>query len=366
MQKTSLVWLLTLALAGCSASQPAQPSTTPQAEVSTPPATARSAAALPTATLTPTTALAPSSTALPAPTPPAIEPLFSYPIRTAGRAPGDGFFIRHSYASENTWYNPGYWHTGEDWYALSGDTAGAQVAAIAAGTVVYSGANYPGRVVILQHADGLYSMYGHLDPALSAAPGQQLAQGALIGTVLRRGDDVPNHLHFELRSFLTTELVNGDAPRYAFRCGRGCPPGPGYWPIAAPELPDGLGWLNPTHAIGRRLLPAGASSIAIVPTRPISPSVTLWSAPPGAAEPQALGMLELRPGARFPLLQVQAGPDRPAATSALAYRLWYSIRLPDGREGWVQAAVPTPFEQGSDGRAASVRFNLLPAGAAPE
>jgi hypothetical protein len=41
-------------------------------------------------------------------------PVFTYPIGWPGELPGDGFQIRHGYATENTWYNPGYWHTGED------------------------------------------------------------------------------------------------------------------------------------------------------------------------------------------------------------------------------------------------------------
>ncbi len=119
---------------------------------------------------------------------PRAVPYFSYPIGIPGRSLGDGFFIRHGTPVENTWYNPGYWHTGEDWYAIEGDTAGAQVLAIADGEVVYAGANYPGRVVIVRHADDLYSMYGHLDPALNVRVGQRIARGELIGTVLRRGD----------------------------------------------------------------------------------------------------------------------------------------------------------------------------------
>lgn len=34
-------------------------------------------------------------------------PDFGYPITLPGRAPGASFLIRHSYACENTWYNPG-------------------------------------------------------------------------------------------------------------------------------------------------------------------------------------------------------------------------------------------------------------------
>ena len=107
-------------------SAPVPPSLTP-AERPTAPATA-----------------APSPNAAPAPP----SSLFSYPIGVPGEPLGDGFFIRDGAEVENTWYNPGYWHTGEDWYAVAGDTAGAHVYAIADGAVVYVGGNYPGRVVI--------------------------------------------------------------------------------------------------------------------------------------------------------------------------------------------------------------------------
>jgi murein DD-endopeptidase MepM/ murein hydrolase activator NlpD len=291
--------------------------------------------------------------------------LLSYPIGTPGKPLGDGFFIRHGYAVENTWYNPGYWHTGEDWYVIEGDTAGARVYAIADGAVVYAGANYPGRVVIVRHADDLYSMYGHLDPALKVQVNQQLARGDLIGTVLRRGDATPNHLHFEVRTFVTTGEVNGAQPRYPFRCGASCPPGPGYWPISAPDHPSALGWRNPVHVIARRMSPQAPSGAVVVATRPISASVTLWPAPPGTGAPQSTGELKLQPGQRYPLLEVRAGAEDSDETSALAYQLWYRIQLPDRRDSWVQAAVPSAFETGSNGRPSSVYFNFLPAIEAP-
>jgi murein DD-endopeptidase MepM/ murein hydrolase activator NlpD len=295
--------------------------------------------------------------------------LFSYPIGTPGKPLGDGFFIRHGAGVENTWYNPGYWHTGEDWYAIDGDTAGALVYAIADGEVVYAGANYPGRVVIVRHLGDLFSMYGHLDPALSVRVGQQVARGELIGTVLRRGDETPNHLHFEVRIFLTAREVNGSAPRYGFRCGVNCPPGPGYWPIDAPDLPADRGWRNPTHVIAWRMFPAEAGSPSgrvIVASQPVSQSVILWSAPPDTAMRTALGMVDLMPGEHFSLQDVYAGAENTRQTSALGYQLWYQIQLPDGRNGWVQAAIPSAFETGSDGRPSSVYFNLYPiTGATP-
>jgi murein DD-endopeptidase MepM/ murein hydrolase activator NlpD len=278
-----------------------------------------------------------------------------------GKPFGDGFFIRHTAQAENTWYNPGYWHTGEDWYAIRGDTAGARVYAVADGEVVYAGANYPGRVIIVRHAPDLYSMYGHLDPNLNVQAGQSVKRGDVLGSVLRRGDETPNHLHFEIRTFLTAREVNGAAPRYPFRCGQNCPPGPGYWPIDAPDLPSDLGWYNPTHVINRRMQPEGATGEVVVASRPASDTITLWSAPPGDTARMALGELRLQAGQRLTLLSVHTGPEDTRETSALAYQLWYQIELPDHRRGWVQAATPSTFETGSDSRPSSVYFNFYPA-----
>ncbi len=332
----------------------------PTGVLTTPTAT-RPAQPTPSPTARPTATPSPQPATLPAPTtPPTASPLgvlaYSYPIGSPGRSPGDGFFIRHGYTAENTWYNPGYRHTGEDWYAIEGDTAGAEVYAISDGEVVYAGANYPGRVVIVRHPGDLFSMYGHLDPALAVGVGQRVPRGDVLGTVLFRGDKTPNHLHFEVRTFLTAREVNGEAPRYGFRCGVRCPPGPGYWPIDAPDHPGALGWRNPTHVINRRMLPEGALGQVVVATRPVSPSVSLWSAPVG----QAGDELALHAGDRYALLEVWAGPEDTRETSASSYRLWYRIRLADGRDGWVQAAVPSTFETGADGRPSSVYFNFLP------
>lgn len=295
-------------------------------------------------------------------TPVALQ--YSYPIGLPGRPLGDGFVIRHGVGLENSWYAPGNWHTGEDWYAQEGDTGGATVYAVAAGEVVYAGANYPGRVVIVRHDDGLYAMYGHLDPALLITAGERVARGQPLGVVLtQRNARAPSHLHFELRSFLTAREVNGEAPRYDYRCGINCPPGPGYWPISAPDLPGDRGWSIPTHVVARRMRadPSGLFGAAIVATRPVSTSLALWSAPPDDASRRELAAIELQPGAQLPLLDVWAGAEAPRATSALAYGLWYRVRVVDGQEGWLQAAVPLALETGADGRPSSVGFNLFPA-----
>lgn len=292
---------------------------------------------------------------------------FSYPSGLPGRVLGDGFLVRHGYATENTWYLPGYWHAGEDWYTAAGDAAGTGVYAAGAGEVVFAGSNYPGRVVIVRHAPELFSMYGHLDYALSVAEGDVVERGQLLGTILARTDGrAPSHLHFEMRTFFTTPEVNGEAPRYGFACGFGCPPGPGYWPIDAPEHPSAMGWRNPTHVINRRAWPGGATAgVDVVVSTTAQGDAPLWDDPGDDAGAAPIADVPLRAGDRYPLLAVEVGAEEGDGTSAEAYRVWYRIVLPEGAEGWVQAAVPSMNDAGSDGRASSVRFDFVPAVAAP-
>jgi murein DD-endopeptidase MepM/ murein hydrolase activator NlpD len=292
------------------------------------------------------------------------EPAFSYPMGLPDRPPGDGMLIRHGYATENTWYNPGWWHTGEDWYLADGESAGLAVSAVAAGEVVFAGSEYPGLVVIVAHPDGLYSMYGHLDYALAVAAGDVVERGQRLGTLLARTDGrAPSHLHFELRTFLTTPEVNGAAPRYGVGCGYECPPGPGYWPIDAPEHPSALGWRNPTHAINARAFPNGEppAEAEVVVAAGGAGEVEWWSAPADEDGATPIGSLPLLAGERYPLLGVATGPEASEWTSAEAYRLWYRVAGSRGDEGWVRAAVPSAVETGGDGRPSAVGLALLPA-----
>ena len=48
----------------------------------------------------------------------------SLPIGWPDEPAGRGFRIGHGFQTENTWYLPGYWHCGEDWYSVDQDTAG--------------------------------------------------------------------------------------------------------------------------------------------------------------------------------------------------------------------------------------------------
>jgi murein DD-endopeptidase MepM/ murein hydrolase activator NlpD len=290
-------------------------------------------------------------------------PAWSYPMGVPGRPLGDGLLVRHGYATENTWYNPGWLHTGEDWYLPEAETGGMGVYAAAAGEVVFAGSEYPGLVVIVEHPGGLYSMYGHLDYALAVEAGQSVERGQLLGSILTRGDGLaPSHLHFEIRIFFTTPEVNGNVPRYGVGCGFDCPPGPGYWPIDAPEHPSGMGWRNPTHVINRRSWPGGVPEGTEVVVSVTAPETTpLWSAPEDVEGAERVGNLSLEPGERYPLHELVTGDEAATGTSAEAYRLWNRIALANGEFAWVQAAVPSVNDTGSDGRPSSVRFDFLPA-----
>jgi murein DD-endopeptidase MepM/ murein hydrolase activator NlpD len=285
------------------------------------------------------------------------------PIRYPDRIPGDGFYLRHGFATENTVFYPGGWHTGENWYALEGDTAGVEIIAVADGEIVYAGFDYPGPVVIVRHAENLYSMYGHLDYDLDVESGPVM-RGQRIGRVLNRTDGrSPSHVHFEIRRFLTSPEVNGNAPRYSFTCGLNCPPGPGYWPIDAPEHPTGMGWLNPTHAVATRAFPGGVpdTGVEVVVATGARELATLWSASPDAAGAENVGEISLVEGERYVLRGIDSGPEDTTETSSESYRLSYQIEVPNlAGPAWVEALYPSSDAFGSDGRPSSLRFDFLP------
>jgi murein DD-endopeptidase MepM/ murein hydrolase activator NlpD len=294
----------------------------------------------------------------------ATEPQFSYPMGLAGKPMGYGFYVRTAYVAENVRYYPGLWHTGENWFVQGDRTAGLPVFAAGAGEVAFADYDYPGRVVIVRHAADLFSMYGHLDDDLAVEVGQKVARGDRIGAVLARSDDINrSHLHFEMRNFLTKDEVNGAAPLYGFTCGYECPPGPGYWPMNAPDHPSQVGWRNSTHLIGHRVHGGDKPSpgaMAMV-NADAERSAAIWSAPPGASGRMQTQELPLTAGDRLPLLAISAGKEGALGHSAEAYRLWYELGLPNGKIGWAQAALPWTLETGSDGRASAIRFNFVPA-----
>jgi murein DD-endopeptidase MepM/ murein hydrolase activator NlpD len=274
---------------------------------------------------------------------------FRFPIGWPGQAPLDGFEIRHGFQTENTWYNPGWWHTGEDYYAIDEDTGGAEVYAIGPGEVVFASYDYPGRVVIIDHGDDLVSSYGHLDYDLDVDVGDTVDTGTVLGRVLpQESGRAPSHLHFETRTFVTTTEVNGSDPRYGVNCGVDCPPGPGYWPIDAPELPVSMGWLNPTHVIGSRL--AAPPDLVVATSAP--DAIDVLDGPDGAT----IDSLSIAAGDTFVCEEVVAGDPATSRTSAEGTGLWYRIDA-----GWVAALTPSDRDTGSDGRPSALQFVLIPA-----
>jgi murein DD-endopeptidase MepM/ murein hydrolase activator NlpD len=81
-----------------------------------------------------------------------------------------------------------------------GATAGTSVRASAEGTVVYSGGDVPGFgvTVLIQHADGWVTVYGHLQRA-DVKMQQRVSKGQQIGLVGASGEAPRPQLHFEIR-----------------------------------------------------------------------------------------------------------------------------------------------------------------------
>ncbi|MFJ4713701.1 transglycosylase family protein [Streptomyces sp. NPDC088785] len=98
------------------------------------------------------------------------------------------------HAAGSSW-SKGY-HTGVDFEVPTGTS----VKAIEAGTVVSAGwgGSY-GYEVVLRHADGKYSQYGHLS-ALSVKTGQRVVTGQRIARSGSTGNSTGPHLHFEVRT----------------------------------------------------------------------------------------------------------------------------------------------------------------------
>ncbi len=90
-----------------------------------------------------------------------------------------------------------FFHSGIDLLA----SIGTNVLAADAGVVLFAGTQGDyGNLVIINHAGGLQTRYGHLE-AINVQQGQNVQTGARLGTVGITGepDITPPHLHFEVR-----------------------------------------------------------------------------------------------------------------------------------------------------------------------
>ncbi|MEU9252106.1 LysM peptidoglycan-binding domain-containing M23 family metallopeptidase [Streptomyces sp. NPDC048270] len=143
-----------------------------------------------------------SEQAAPAPAPQPKQKAQSGGGSTEAKAPsGAGFVapvsggISTQYRASGAMWSSGY-HTGVDFIASAGTT----VKAVGAGTVVSAGwAGSYGNEVIIKHADGKYSQYGHLS-SLSVSAGQSVTAGQRIGLSGSTGNSTGPHLHFEIRT----------------------------------------------------------------------------------------------------------------------------------------------------------------------
>lgn len=117
-------------------------------------------------------------------------------IRSAGGPLISGFFMRPMIGGIKTQGLHGY--NGID----IGAPVGTQVLASAAGTVMIardSGWNGGyGQYVVMQHANGTQTVYGHLSQVYVSA-GATIPQGQVIGLSGRSGKSTGPHLHFEIR-----------------------------------------------------------------------------------------------------------------------------------------------------------------------
>ncbi|MEH6781256.1 MAG: peptidoglycan DD-metalloendopeptidase family protein [Rhodoglobus sp.] len=84
-----------------------------------------------------------------------------------------------------------------------GASCGTNIYAAASGTVIYAGYGWNGgygNYIIIEHANGLRTAYGHtLDGGLRVSTGQRVAVGALIAKVGTTGNSTGCHLHYEVR-----------------------------------------------------------------------------------------------------------------------------------------------------------------------
>jgi murein DD-endopeptidase MepM/ murein hydrolase activator NlpD len=124
--------------------------------------------------------------AVPAPAP-APAPASGY-VRPVPGAP------HGSYGRSGSLWSHG--HTGEDFSA----GMGTSVKAVAAGTVVKTGwGGAYGNEIVIRHADGKYTQYGHLSK-FSVSAGQRVTAGQQIALSGSTGNSTGPHLHFEVRT----------------------------------------------------------------------------------------------------------------------------------------------------------------------
>lgn len=122
------------------------------------------------------------------------------------------------------------YHSGVDLMA----PYGSPIRAAAGGTVVYAGWYYAyGKIVDIQHADGVITRYAHISAfAPGIARGTPVAAGQIIGKIGTTGRAHGAHVHFEVR-------INGHAVDPKPYIGLvACPTGPKLPPVEEARGPE--------------------------------------------------------------------------------------------------------------------------------
>ena len=110
-------------------------------------------------------------------------------------APVAGSHVSTAYGVGGGMWSSGS-HTGIDFHAASGTA----VRSVAAGEVVEAGwSDAYGYSVVVRHADGMYTQYGHLS-SVTVAVGARVGAGQRIGLSGSTGNSSGPHLHFEVRT----------------------------------------------------------------------------------------------------------------------------------------------------------------------
>ncbi|MGW1847027.1 M23 family metallopeptidase [Streptomyces sp. NPDC001966] len=134
------------------------------------------------------------STAAPESKAPASAPAATQSTGSGYVHPVPGNHTTNYRASGSNWSSGS--HSGIDFPVA----AGTSVKTITSGTVVTAGwGGAYGNQVVVKHADGHYSQYGHLS-SLSVSAGQTVTVGQQIGLSGSTGNSTGPHLHFEVRT----------------------------------------------------------------------------------------------------------------------------------------------------------------------
>jgi len=107
---------------------------------------------------------------------------------------------------EYIWPTTGKISQGYHWYHKAidiADSSGPAVVASRGGTVVDAGWTAPSRgygiYVVVDHGDGVQTLYAHLS-SVSVSAGQQVLRGQVLGRMGSTGRSTGTHLHFEIRT----------------------------------------------------------------------------------------------------------------------------------------------------------------------